>query len=392
MAKKTSKASSRSTDADRASADSPEPKTRSKTGKAASPKKTATKKTTKKKTVSKSGAGDAPSSKTTPSKTASAKKATTKKSTSKKTAANKKSSTAKTPSTKKPTSKKPAAKDTASKTPTKKKPATKKPTTKKSTSKKSTSKKTGSASETPAAKPDGKGASGTASGAASKPQSSGSKKPDNDTAGKAGGTPDSKQDAKIGPDGKPVRKGITIVDKKPMRKSSPKKVEFKPPAMGSILTAGKAPPRPLIPSGASVQPETITQADDGKPVKSPFKKRELDKYRELLIEHRNRALGLIDSVETMALRGEGGASSHTPQHLADQGSDTADQSLSLDLAAADRRKIRDIDEALQRITDGVYGVCELTRKPIEPDRLTEIPWTRFSVEGARQMEQRQGRS
>ena len=67
----------------------------------------------------------------------------------------------------------------------------------------------------------------------------------------------------------------------------------------------------------------------------------------------------------------------TPQHLAEQGSDTYDQSLSLDLAAADRKLIGEIDEALGRIADGTYGVCVMTGKPITKERLEELPWARI---------------
>ena len=86
--------------------------------------------------------------------------------------------------------------------------------------------------------------------------------------------------------------------------------------------------------------------------------------------------------------GQSGSLSHVPQHLAEQGSDTYGQSLSLDLAAADRRLIKEIDDALKRIADGSYGVCELTGKPIRAERLEELPWARYSIEAARELERR----
>ena len=50
--------------------------------------------------------------------------------------------------------------------------------------------------------------------------------------------------------------------------------------------------------------------------------------------------------------------------------------------------IREIDEALKRIDEGVYGLCELTNLPIPEERLDEIPWARYTIEAARQLEQR----
>lgn len=46
-----------------------------------------------------------------------------------------------------------------------------------------------------------------------------------------------------------------------------------------------------------------------------------------------------------------------------------------------------IDAALERLRNGAYGLCEATGKPIEPERLRAIPWTRFCSAAARQREQ-----
>jgi len=57
--------------------------------------------------------------------------------------------------------------------------------------------------------------------------------------------------------------------------------------------------------------------------------------------------------------------------------------------------LRDIDEAMQRILDGTYGICLGTGKPIKKRRLMAIPWAKYSIEYAKLMEQgleRQGPS
>ncbi len=54
-------------------------------------------------------------------------------------------------------------------------------------------------------------------------------------------------------------------------------------------------------------------------------------------------------------------------------------------------KIKDIDEALGRIENGTYGICEETEEPIEDKRLAAIPWTRLSLEGAEVREREQKR-
>ena len=49
--------------------------------------------------------------------------------------------------------------------------------------------------------------------------------------------------------------------------------------------------------------------------------------------------------------------------------------------------LRDIDEAMKRISDGTYGICPGTGKPINKRRLMAIPWAKYSIEYAKLMEQ-----
>ena len=45
------------------------------------------------------------------------------------------------------------------------------------------------------------------------------------------------------------------------------------------------------------------------------------------------------------------------------------------------------EEALQRIDDRTYGICEMTQRPIPKTRLNAKPWARYTIEAARQIEQ-----
>lgn len=77
-------------------------------------------------------------------------------------------------------------------------------------------------------------------------------------------------------------------------------------------------------------------------------------------------------------------------HMADAGTDTYDRDMALGLLSSEQDAISQIEQALRRIQDGKYGVCELTGKPIEPARLEVIPWTRFSAAAERQLEREGG--
>ena len=56
------------------------------------------------------------------------------------------------------------------------------------------------------------------------------------------------------------------------------------------------------------------------------------------------------------------------------------------LLANERQMLRDIDDALDRITSRTYGVCEATGQPIHKARLEARPWARYCIEYARQLD------
>ena len=202
-----------------------------------------------------------------------------------------------------------------------------------------------------------------------------------------------KVDSKQSP-AKPARKGITIVTPKPVKKVKPKPVV--PTTGGASLPRHYSPGgrKPLIPSGPNAVPQQPLGMQGAEPdaprveLKTPFNKKELERYRAILLRKRSELAGDVHSMESEALTGQSGSLSNLPQHLAEQGSETYEQSLSLDLAAADRKLIKEIDDALGRIANGTYGVCEVTGKPINAERLEELPWARYSIEAARDLERR----
>jgi DnaK suppressor protein len=63
----------------------------------------------------------------------------------------------------------------------------------------------------------------------------------------------------------------------------------------------------------------------------------------------------------------------------DLASDARDQEISVILTDRVREKLAAIDEALGRIDDGSYGVCEECGLDIAEGRLTALPFTRLCV-------------
>jgi RNA polymerase-binding transcription factor DksA len=58
------------------------------------------------------------------------------------------------------------------------------------------------------------------------------------------------------------------------------------------------------------------------------------------------------------------------------------------LAERQQKYLEQIDEALQRIEDGTYGICKVTGELIDVERLEEVPVAKYSVKGKELMERR----
>lgn len=81
-------------------------------------------------------------------------------------------------------------------------------------------------------------------------------------------------------------------------------------------------------------------------------------------------------------RDSGGDISLSDQHPADVATETADRELDTSRAAMFEARLRQIDDALDRLKAGTYGVCAHCGSPIPDDRLRAIPDTPYCVKDA----------
>ena len=72
----------------------------------------------------------------------------------------------------------------------------------------------------------------------------------------------------------------------------------------------------------------------------------------------------------------------------DAGTETFDRDVALSMVANEQEALNEIEDAIDRIFDGSFGICQETNKPIKKNRLKAVPFTRFSVEGQDLFEQR----
>lgn len=79
------------------------------------------------------------------------------------------------------------------------------------------------------------------------------------------------------------------------------------------------------------------------------------------------------------------------QHQADAGTDNYDRDYALSLVSDGQELLFEIEEAIKRIHNGTYGVCEVTGKVINKERLNAVPFARYSLEGQIEFEKTQRR-
>jgi DnaK suppressor protein len=76
----------------------------------------------------------------------------------------------------------------------------------------------------------------------------------------------------------------------------------------------------------------------------------------------------------------------------DQASSERDREMGLLLGDREREKVRSIDEALLKIENGEYGICEECEEDIPIGRLKVVPFARYCVKCKTDIEKQQAQS
>ena len=113
-------------------------------------------------------------------------------------------------------------------------------------------------------------------------------------------------------------------------------------------------------------------------------------YKERLVALRIRLRGdvsqMSDAVLEKTLMQANGGLSAMPTHMADIGTDNFEREFTLTLMESKDRTLEQIEEALERMEDGVYGVCEMCDAKISKTRLNAIPYSVLCVRCAARIE------
>ena len=106
---------------------------------------------------------------------------------------------------------------------------------------------------------------------------------------------------------------------------------------------------------------------------------DLKRFKAILLSKQREVLGNVISMEDETLRRRNTNLSSLPYHLADLGTDNYELENTLGLVGSERVILAEIEQALARIENGTYGICEGDGQSIPRARLRAIPWTRYCV-------------
>jgi len=118
---------------------------------------------------------------------------------------------------------------------------------------------------------------------------------------------------------------------------------------------------------------------------STLKMSDKDLLRKALVALRERISGNMTSLRQDSLM------RHDSSNSEEDGTDAFERQLALGLVNNEHERIRAIDEALRRIDEGSYGICESCSRHIEVPRLKALPFVRTCISCQSEKEKAAGR-
>ncbi|AEE19069.1 TraR/DksA family transcriptional regulator [Dokdonia sp. Hel_I_63] len=120
-------------------------------------------------------------------------------------------------------------------------------------------------------------------------------------------------------------------------------------------------------------------ADD---IQERFSDAQLAEFRELIEKKIEKAQHDLELIKSAYLNdGDNGTDDTSPQFKSfEEGSATMSKEANSALAIRQEKFIRDLKNAITRINNKTYGICRVTGKLINPERLKLVPHATLSIE------------
>lgn len=107
--------------------------------------------------------------------------------------------------------------------------------------------------------------------------------------------------------------------------------------------------------------------------KVKLNKKIVKEFKNVLVAMKMRLTGQIASLKDDSLHRDDSVNSE------EDGTDAFDRQFALNIASTENDVVYEVDEALQRIEQGAYGICEQCKGLIELPRLRAAPYVRMCI-------------
>lgn len=116
----------------------------------------------------------------------------------------------------------------------------------------------------------------------------------------------------------------------------------------------------------------------------PLKKSEIAHFKTRLEEMRAQITRLLDGAKKEVTDPD--ESKGYSQHSADEGTDDFVKNVNLEVTSKEFGLLRQIDRALEKISEDTYGICDISGEDIPIKRLDAVPYATMTVKSQEQFE------
>ncbi len=127
-------------------------------------------------------------------------------------------------------------------------------------------------------------------------------------------------------------------------------------------------------------------------MKNRLTKKEMEEFKKRVLKLKEEIIDEIKHISEDTLKksqkdASGDISGYT-YHMADVATDTYDREFSLGIASNEREILFELDDALKKIEEGSYGICEECKDLITKKRLLAVPYARLCMKCQTKKEKR----
>ncbi len=109
--------------------------------------------------------------------------------------------------------------------------------------------------------------------------------------------------------------------------------------------------------------------------KKELDKKALARFKKILLKEREQIVGEVKQIyESSKEMGQDGI-----QDIGDEAANIYNKQILLSLTENDRTRLQEVDDSLDRMADGTYGICEECGGPISLKRLEVRPVAKYCV-------------